>query len=135
MMPSADKWLTERLVHDGARLREVRPELLRQEPQGSQRWFQGPQGCDLFLWYREGSGLTQVQLTFLCRAVEWSETEGLRTGRLLSFDPLQPDQDRSRLVFDRDADAETLRLAKALLENASVDDLTLAMVRARLGLR
>src|SRR5207244_5513448 len=107
---------------------------LRKDPQGLQRWFQGPSGCDLFLWYREPSGLVQIQLTFLGRAIEWTDSEGVRTGRLVSFDPFQPEHDQGRLIFDRAADGETLRQARALLERASVDDVTLALVRARLGL-
>jgi len=134
-MAPADKWLTAKLQEDGTRLREVRGDLLRKEPQGSQRWFQGPEGCDLFLWYREGAGAIQIQLTFLRFVIEWSETEGLRTGKLASFNARRPTQDQSRLVFDRSADAETIRLAKALLEKASVDDVTLAVVRGRLGLK
>ena len=134
-MPPGDKWLTAKLVHDGARLREVRGDLLRKDQPGRQRWFQGPEGCDLFLWYGEGTGLVQVQLTFAGRVIEWSEAEGLRTGKLVSFDPLHPEQDQGRLVFDRAAGPETLRLARALLEKASVDDVTLSLVRTHLGLR
>jgi len=133
-MSVAEETLLAQLAEKGTRLREVRRDLLRQQPGMTQRWFQGPEGCDLFLWYRDGGGLTQVQLTFLHRAVEWGEGEGVRTGRLLSFDPLRPMRDQARLVFDAAADAGTLRLARALLARANVDDVTLAMVRARLGL-
>lgn len=132
-MAPGDKWLTAKLVHDGALLREVRGDLLRKDQPGRQRWFQGPDGCDLFLWYGDGVGLTHVQLTFQHLVVEWSEPDGLRTGRLLSFDPLHPEQDQGRLVFDRAAEPETLRLARALLERASVDDVTLSLVRTRLS--
>ena len=134
-MTAADKWLREQLVHNGARMREVRRDLLRQESGGTQRWFQGPDGCDLFLWYREPGGLVQIQLTFHHRIIEWSEAEGLRTGRLISFDPLHPNQDQARISFDRAAERETLLSARALLEQAPVDDVTLALVRARLGLK
>jgi hypothetical protein len=135
VMPAAEKWVHDKLVSDGTRLREVREDLLRKEREGRQRWFQGPQGCDLFLWYREASGVVHIQLTFLQRAVEWTEAEGVRTGRLVSFDPRHPDQDQSRLIFDRSPDGETLRLSRALLERANVDEITLALVRARLGLK
>jgi hypothetical protein len=134
-MPATGNWIHDKLVADGTRLREVRSDLLRREPHGTQRWFQGPEGCDLFLWYREPKGLSQIQLTFLRRAIEWTEAEGVRTGRLVSFDPLTPEQDQGRLLFDRAPDGETLRLARALLERASVDDLTLALIRTRLGLK
>ena len=134
-MASADKWLTAKLREDGARLREVRGDLLRKEQGGSQRWFQGPEGCDLFLWYRDGAGAIQIQLTFLRAVIEWSEAEGLRTGKLAAFNPWRPNRDQSRLIFDRAVDPETIRLAKALLEKASVDELTLALVRSKLGLK
>src|SRR5438045_1668108 len=114
-MTPADKWLLRRLADNGARLREVRAGLLRQEPGGAYRWFQGPDGCDLFLWYREPGGLVQIQLTFARRALEWSERDGVRTSRLVSFDPLQPEVDQSRLQPDRAPDPETLQLAQTLL--------------------
>ena len=104
----------------GSRLREVRKDLLRQLPGQTQRWFQGPSGCDLFLWYDDEKGLSQVQLTFEERVVEWSPAEGVRTGRL---------------HFDRSPEADTLTLARVLLESATVDDLTLMLIRKTLGLR
>jgi len=125
-----------RTVADKAsRLREVRKELLRQEPGTTQRWFQGPDGCDLFLWYDEGRGLSQVQLTVERRVVEWSRTEGVRTARLVAFDPLRPLDDRGKLEFDPRPEPETLDLARLVLDHAPVDDLTLAHVRKHLGLR
>src|SRR5262252_128881 len=96
-----------------ARLREVRK--LRQE---NQRWFQGPDGFDVFLWYDEARGLDHAQLTFERRVVEWSAASGLRTGRLKSFDPLDPLSDVGKLVFDLRPDPETLQLAVVLLQNA-----------------
>ena len=39
------------VAEKGSRLREVRKDLLRKLPGMTQRWFQGPDGCDLFLWY------------------------------------------------------------------------------------
>ena len=129
------KALLESVTDKGSRLREVRKDLLRKLPGMTQRWFQGPDGCDLFLWYDEVKGLSQIQLTCERRAVEWSLAEGLRTAHLRSFDPLRPHDDQSRLVFDARPDHETLELAKALLEGASVDDVTLALVRKHLKLR
>ncbi len=126
------KALLESVAEKGSRLREVRKDLLRQP---NQRWVQGPDGCDLSLWYDEVKGLSQIQLTCERRAVEWSLTEGLRTARLRSFDPLRPLDDQSRLVFDPRPDPEALELARALLGGASVDDVTLALVRRHLRLR
>jgi hypothetical protein len=134
-MPAPDKRLADRLSRAGGELREVRGDLLRKDPAGRQRWFQGPHGCDLFLWYREPLGLSQIQLTFDHRAVEWTVEEGVRTGQLLSFDPMQPGRDQARLVLDRSQDQETLTLARALLERASVDEVTLALIRQHLGLK
>jgi len=129
------KALLQSVAEKGSRLREVRKDLLRELPGMTQRWFQGPDGCDLFLWYDEAKGLSKIQLTFEKRAVEWSAAEGVRTAQLVSFNPLRPMEDQGRLVFDPRPDAETLDLARALLENASVDDVTLAIVRRHLGLR
>ena len=134
-MSAAGLTLLEQLAEKGARLHEVRPDLLRQEPPSRQRWFQGPDGCDLFLWYRAPGGLSQIQLTFLKRVVEWTDGEGVSTGNLKSFNPRTPHDDQSRLVFDRDADQETLRLARAVLERAAVDEVTLSLVRGKLGLK
>jgi len=122
------------LAARGARLREVRRELLRQQPGIAQRWFQGPEGTDLFLWYDDRGGLVQIQLTFARRAVEWTEAAGVSTGRLVSFDPLRPLSDQARLVLDASADAQALEQAGAVLEEANVDPVTLALVRSRLGL-
>ncbi len=129
------KALLDTLANKGSRLHEVRKDLLRQQPGATQRWFQGPDGCDLFLWYDEQKGLTQVQLTFERRVVEWAVKDGLKTGRLVSFNPLRPLNDQGRLVFDPRPNGETLQLARALLENANVDEVTLALVRKQLGLR
>ena len=129
------KSLLESIADKGSRLREVRKDLLRQEPGQTQRWFQGPDGCDLFLWYDPPGALSQVQATFEGRVIEWSPTEGLRTGRLVSFDPLRPLDDRGKLEFDPRPDAETLQLARVLLESARVDELTMMLVRKQLGLR
>jgi hypothetical protein len=127
--------LLQTVAEKGSRLREVRKDLLRKLPGMTQRWFQGPDGCDLFLWYDEEKGLSQIQLTFERRAVEWSPAEGVRTAMLVSFNPLRPLDDQARIVLDPRPDSETLALARVLLENASVDDVTLAMVRKLLGLR
>ena len=134
-MPPLHQSLLESVADKGSRLREVRKDLLRQQPGQAQRWFQGPDGCDLFLWYDGGGALAQVQATFEGRVVEWSPLEGLRTGRLVSFDPLRPLDDRGKLVFDPRPAAETLQLARVLLESARVDELTMMMVRKQLGLR
>jgi predicted nucleic acid-binding Zn ribbon protein len=124
--------LAERLAERGARLHEVRKELLRQEPGTTQRWFQGHY-CDLFLWYDGERGLSQVQLTFEGRVVEWAAGEQLRTGRLVAFDPRTPLVDRGRIVFDPAPDAQTLALSRALLSRAGVDELTLSLVRRKLS--
>lgn len=124
-----------RLAALGAQLREVSPGLLRQRPGTSQRWLQGPQGCDLFLWSEDGKGLVQIQLTTGPRAAEWTPANGVRTAQLLAFDPLRPDNDQSRMQFDRTPDAETLEHARALLQEAPLDDVTLALVRQKLGLK
>lgn len=134
-MPPLHQSLLESVADKGSRLREVRKDLLRQQPGQAQRWFQGPDGCDLFLWYDGGGALAQVQATFEGRVVEWSPLEGLRTGRLVSFDPLRPLDDRGKLEFDPRPAAETLQLARVLLESARVDELTMMMVRKQLGLR
>ena len=134
-MSNADQAWLDQLADKGAQLHEVRRDLLRQQPGATQRWFQGPDGCDLFLWYREPGPLQQIQLTLLGRVIEWSDADGVRTGRLLSFDPLRPTRDMSRLVFDRAPEPETIRLARAFLVRAGVDDVTLALVRVRLGLK
>ena len=123
------------LATKGSRLREVRKDLLRQQPGMTQRWFQGPDGCDLFLWYEDQKGLAQLQLTFDKRVVEWSVAEGLRTGRLMAFNPQTPLNDQGRVMLDPAPAAETLGLARALLSDANVDDLTLELVRRHLGLR
>ena len=133
--PRAQGDLLLRLAEKGSRLREVRKDLLRQQPGTTQRWFQGPDGCDLFLWYEDQKGLSQLQLTFEKRVVEWSGKEGLRTGRLVAFNPLTPLNDQARVVNDPAPDQSTVELARALLSEASVDELTLALVRRHLGLR
>ena len=98
----------------------------------TQRWFQGPDGCDLFLWYDDSAGLSQIQLTFQGRAVEWSLREGLRTAQLRAFGPRH---DSGHVVYDAHVDPEALELAREMLEDAPVDDITLALIRRHLGLR
>jgi len=127
--------LRKSVADKGSRLREVRKDLLRQKPGQTQRWFQGPDGCDLFLWYDGKNALTQVQLTFERRVVEWAPQEGLRTGRLVSFNPLRPLNDQGKLEFDPRPDAATVELARVLLESARADELTMMAVRKQLGLR
>lgn len=134
-MGQMHKALLASVADKGSRLREVRKDLLRQWPGQTQRWFQGPDGCDLFLWYDAGRDLSQIQLTFERRVVEWAREEGLHTGRLVSFDPLRPLDDRAKLEFDPRPDPETLELARVLLESAQVDEVTVMMVRRLMGLR
>lgn len=129
------KSLLEAVADKGSRLREVRKDLLRQAPGQTQRWFQGPDGCDLFLWYDGHGALTQVQATFEGRVVEWTPAEGLRTGRLVAFNQLRPLDDRAKLEFDPRPDADSVQLARVLLESARVDELTMMLVRKQLGLR
>ncbi|HUJ25450.1 MAG TPA: hypothetical protein VLW85_05495 [Myxococcales bacterium] len=124
--------LLRTVAEKASRLREVRKDLLRQQPGSTQRWFQGPDGCDLFLWYDEEKGLSQVQLTFERRVVEWSLGQGLRTGRLVAFDPLRPLNDQGKLEFDPRPNGDTLELAALVLQHAPVDDVTLALVRKHL---
>jgi len=128
------KALLVTIADKGSRLREVRRDLLRQQPGQTQRWFQGPDGCDLFLWYDEREGLSHIQLTVERRVVEWTLAEGLRTGRVVAFDPLRPLNDQGKLEFDPRPDGEALELARVLLESARVDELTMMLVRKRLGL-
>lgn len=112
----------------------MRKDLLRQVPGQTQRWFQGPDGCDLFLWYDAQKTLTQIQLTVERRVVEWTPAE-LRTGRLVAFNQLQPLSDQGKIEFDPRPDPEALELARVFLESARVDELTLMLVRKQLGLR
>ena len=108
---------------------------MRQRPGQTQRWFQGPDGCDLFLWYDGRGALMQVQLTFERCVVEWTASEGLRTGRLVSFNPQRPLNDQGKLEFDPRPLEETLDLARVVLESARADELTMMLVRKQLGLR
>src|SRR3954468_24630128 len=132
---NAHEALLASLADKGSRLREVRKDLLRQKPGQTQRWFQGPDGCDLFLWYDARGTLTQLQLTFERRVVEWSGEEGLRTGRLVAFNPLRPLEDQGKLELDPRPSSETLELARVVLESARGDEFTMMMVRKQLGLR
>lgn len=134
-MASAHKALLKAVADKGSRLREVSKDLLRQRPGQTQRWFQGPDGCDLFLWYDAKGVLAQVQITFERRVVEWSCAEGLRTGRLVAFNPLHPLNDQGKLELDPRVDASTLELAQVLLASARVDEVTMMLVRKQLGLR
>ncbi len=134
-MTSTHQALLKTVADKGARLREVRKDLLRQEPGQTQRWFQGPDGCDLFLWYDASGRLAQVQITFEHCVVEWSPAEGLRTGRLVSFNPHRPLNDQGKLEFDPRPEAATLELAQVLLTSARVDEVTMMLVRKQLGLR
>jgi hypothetical protein len=134
-MATVHEALLKSVAEKGSRLREVRKDLLRQEPGQTQRWFQGPDGCDLFLWYDAKGGLAQVQITVEHRVVEWSPAEGLRTGRLVSFNPLRPLNDQGKLEFDPRLEAGTLELAQVLLTSARVDEVTMMLVRKQLGLR
>jgi hypothetical protein len=113
----------------------VSKDLLRQQPGLVQRWFQGPDGCDLFLWYDGKGALCQVQITFELRVVEWSLSEGLRTGRLVAFNPLHPLNDQGKLELDPRIDPSTLELAQVLLTSAREDQVTMMLVRKQLGLR
>lgn len=113
----------------------MRKDLLRQKPGQTQRWFQGPDGCDLFLWYDERGTLAQLQLTFERRVVEWSAAEGVRTGKLVAFNRQRPLDDQGKLELDARPSAETLDLARVVLESARADELTMMMVRKQLGLR
>ena len=113
----------------------MRKDLLRQKPGQTQRWFQGPDGCDLFLWYDGRNALTQVQLTFEQRVVEWTPGDGVRTGRLVSFNPRWPHDDQNKVELDARRDEETLELARVVLESARADELTMMAVRKQLGLR
>src|SRR6266550_2839146 len=119
---TAHEALLASLADKGSRLREVRKDLLRQRPGQTQRWFQGR------------GALAQIQLTFERRVVEWTASEGLRTGRLVSFNPLRPLNDQGKLEFDPRPDGDALELARILLESARVDELTIMLVRKQLGL-
>jgi hypothetical protein len=124
--------LRKTVAEKASRLREVRKDLLRQKPGSTQRWFQGPDGCDLFLWSNERTGLEQIQITFEQRVVDWSLEHGLRTGRLVSFNPLRPLNDQGKLEFDPRPQTDTLELARVVLAHAPVDDITLALLRKHL---
>jgi hypothetical protein len=134
MAANLHKTLLVSVADKAARLREVRKELLRQQPGSTRRWFQGPQGCDIFLWYDDQRDLTQVQVTVEGRVVEWTPEYGTKTGRLRSFDLADPLSDRARLVFDGRTDAETLQLLAVLLDHATMDDLTRALLKRTLAL-
>ena len=132
-MDGAHGDILAQLTVRGAQLREVRASLMRQTPELRQRWFQGPAGCDLFLWYGADEGLCQIQLTLGDRAVDWSLKSGVRTSRVTAFK--RDRDDHSRMVPDKATDEQTLVRARSLLSEAPVDDVTLALVRKRLGLR
>lgn len=77
-MPQAG--LLERL---GAGLRRVRGANERPNEKGIRTiWHHGPQKTDLFSFLGPDRSLTRQELVFLDRAVGWSRSRGLETGRL-----------------------------------------------------
>lgn len=69
------------LVRIGESLREIDPSTLQQDDdEGPVRWFLGDSGTEIFAWL-DGEGRAQhVQLVFARVSVDWSLSEGLKTG-------------------------------------------------------
>lgn len=119
-----EKFLEPRCL--GRSLREIDRAKLQKNQQKGLRWFQGVNETHLFCWTEpETKQVTQQQLVFLDRVVEWKEGFLVRTGMI------RPDEKtaqgdlgwvKSELMdFDATPDSSTLHQAKTLLESSRID--------------
>jgi hypothetical protein len=97
--------------------REVSAELLRNEEGGRQRWFSGPEGIDLFIYYQGLRRIICIELTFQNRLLSWEKQEGIRTARLQTWGPETTYRhDKSRIVFDNTIDSDTREIGLQLVQ-------------------
>jgi hypothetical protein len=105
----------------GARLREVDPELVRQDdPDAQIRWFYGGPTCELHLWCT-GAVMQAAQLYLGDRVVHWRKDRGLSTGHVEGTGAGRVGYAASALVRnDVAADESTLLFARRLLRHAPI---------------
>lgn len=127
-----EKFLEPRCL--GRSLREIDPAKLQKNqpvdtPAGQQkglRWFQGVNETSLFTWEEPGTAkVTQQQLIFLDRVVEWKDGGSVRTGQI------RPDEradagkvgwvESELMDFDRTPAAPILAQARTLLESSQIE--------------
>lgn len=107
----------DRLIALAKKTREVSADLLRAEDSGRQRWFSGPEGIDLFVYYQGLRRISRIELTFENRLLRWRKEEGLQTAHLQTWGPETPYRhDRSRIVFDNAPDPETREMGLEVLQ-------------------
>jgi hypothetical protein len=107
-------------------LREIDSEKLQKTPKKGLQWFQGVNETSLFSWANpESNDIVQQQLVFLGLIVEWKQTGGVKTGRVMS-DQLIAEGDKGwvqaeLLEFDAKIDKAVIEQALSLMESAPID--------------
>jgi hypothetical protein len=119
-----EKFLEPRCL--GRSLREIDSEKLQKTPKKGLQWFQGVNETSLFSWANpESNDIVQQQLVFLGLIVEWKQTGGVKTGRVMS-DQLIAEGDKGwvqaeLLEFDAKIDKAVIEQALSLMESAPID--------------
>jgi hypothetical protein len=119
-----EKFLEPRFL--GLSLREIDPSKLQMNQQKGFRWFQGVNDTNLFTWVDAQSGIvTQQQLVFLGKVVEWKSTGSVQTGAV-RLDDRSVSGDvgwvKAELMdFNPKADPSILQQAKVLIESSKID--------------
>lgn len=119
-----EKFLEPRFL--GRSLREIDPSKLQMNQQKGFRWFQGVNDTHLFTWMDAQSGvISQQQLVFLGKVVEWKSSGPIQTGAVRSDDRAASGDvgwvKAELMDFDTKAAPETLKQAKVLVESSNID--------------
>ena len=119
-----EKFLEPRCL--GRSLREIDPAKLQKNQQKGLRWFQGVNETHLFTWADPATGVvSQQQLIFLDRVVEWKDDGPVRTGMV------RPDERAGKgdvgwfkaelMDFDARPASAVIGQARVLVESAPID--------------
>lgn len=88
-------------------------------PRDLSLWLRSDGPCELFVWIDNNHNYSEFQIVFMDRYVEWSDGEGVKTGRVISKRDLQtPLLSQDQYIFKTDSPTQrnTLQTAQQILQ-------------------
>ncbi|MCO4754049.1 MAG: PilZ domain-containing protein [Bacteriovoracaceae bacterium] len=123
---SVDEFL--KIEHFAQSLKPLhRPELGLELPPKLKYWLRSDGPTEIFVWRHNDGELSKFQILIMENFIEWKDTRGLETGRVISKRDIEtPLISEDEFVFKLDAgiDDVKIEMAKKLLNNVDKDKLS-----------
>lgn len=104
-----------------------REELGLELPPKLKYWLRSDGPAEIFIWRHNDGELSKFQVLIMENFIEWKDTKGLQTGRVISkrdIDTPLISEDEFVFKLDEGIDDDKIEMAKKLLKNVDVDKLS-----------